>query len=59
MTWPETVYVDPTAGVTLAPRPVTCPRCGIEKPHKSRRGLCLDCYGILTYAERAAWRAGA
>ena len=59
MTWPRAVHVDPTAGVCLAPKLLLCPRCGIEKPSKSRRGLCLDCYGILTYVERAAWRAAA
>lgn len=57
MTWQKGTHVDPTAGVRLSPRLVTCPRCGIEKLHKSRRGLCLDCCGILTQAERAAWRA--
>lgn len=49
--------LDPSAGVTLAPKRVICPRCGIDKGRVSdaRKGLCRSCSGGLTPKEREAW----
>lgn len=61
MTWPERVYADPTAGVTLAPKLLLCPRCGGVKGRKGydRPGLCADCRDVLSAAEREIWRRAA
>lgn len=58
MSW-EIASADPTAGVRLMPKKAYCPRCGIEKGIASqvRRGLCMDCYGILDAPTRKAWAA--
>lgn len=58
MTWPQEVYVDPTAGVTLAPKLLLCPRCGGVKGRKGydRPGLCPDCRDVLSEEEKAVWR---
>lgn len=50
---------DPTAGVKLMPRMVTCPRCGVAKgrPGYVRPGLCGDCREVVPRADRAAWAA--
>ena len=58
MTWPREAHVDPTAGVCLAPKLLLCPRCGIVKGRKGwdRPGLCVDCRGVLSDAEKAVWR---
>lgn len=50
--------IDPSAGVTLAPRLELCPRCGVSKGKKSnaRPGLCRDCSEVLG-ADRVRWAA--
>lgn len=55
-------WADPTAGVTLAPTILECPRCGVAKgiKGKDRPGLCHDCRDVLpTHADRAPWRVAA
>lgn len=59
MTYPTTRHVDPTAGVTLMPRRVACPRCGIDKgiAGHARPGLCRPCRDTLAPVERLEWAA--
>lgn len=58
MTWGTRTHVDPTAGVCLAPKLLTCPLCGVVKGRKgwNRPGLCADCRDVLSAAEKAIWR---
>lgn len=49
---------DPSAGVTLWPGRVFCPRCGLEKPGgkaQAKPGICRDCSSVMTREERAEW----
>lgn len=51
--------IDPSAGVTLMPRRIVCPRCGVDKGQRgiARPGLCSDCSRPMTPADRALWNA--
>lgn len=53
------VVRDPSAGVTLWPGRVLCPRCGFDKGTKehAKPGLCRDCSSGMTQEERTAWRS--
>ena len=55
-TW-QGVAADPSAGVTLWPGRVFCPRCGLEKRGgtSAKPGICRDCSSVMTREERAEW----
>jgi len=53
--------VDPTAGVSLYPRRVYCPRCGLEKGVQghARPGVCKSCTSTMPAEDRHEWKRAA